>query len=96
MVRADLIKLLAAESPDLPAGAVEKLVDAFFGTITTRLAEGGRIEIRGFRTFTARARDARIGRDPRNGAPVEVNARRVAWFKPGEALCKLINGPGSS
>ncbi len=92
MVRADLIKLLAAEWPDLPPGDAEKLVTAFFDAIAQRLADGGRVEIRGFGSFTTRTRDARPGRNPRTGAPVELSDRRVPWFKTGTNLCKLING----
>ncbi|MGY2733651.1 HU family DNA-binding protein [Sphingomonas sp. UYP23] len=96
MVRADLIKLIAAEWPDLPLGDVDKIVTEFFHAITTRLADGGRVEIRRFGVFTTRARDARSGRDQRTGASVEVNARRVPWFKAGKDLCELINGAGST
>ena len=92
MVRTDLIRLIAAEWPDLPPGDVEKIVAEFFNAVTAHLAEGGRVEIRGFGVFTTRARDARTGRDPRTGKPVQVNARRVPWFKAGKELCELING----
>ncbi|QBM75878.1 integration host factor subunit beta [Sphingomonas sp. AAP5] len=92
MVRTDLITLLAAQHPDLSARDIEATVGAFFNAITTHLAEGGRVEVRGFGSFTTRARDARTGRDPRTGAPVEVNARRIPWFKAGKDLCELING----
>ncbi|MGY2735814.1 HU family DNA-binding protein [Sphingomonas sp. UYP23] len=81
-----------AEWPDLPPSDVEKIVDEFFNALTAHLAEGGRVEIRGFGVFTTRVRDARIGRDPRNGTPVQVNARRVPFFKAGKDLCELING----
>ena len=92
MVRTDLIRLIAAEWPDLPPGDVEKIVAEFFNAVTAHLAEGGRVEIRGFGVFTTRARDARTGRDPRTGKPVQVNARRVPWFKAGKDLGELING----
>ena len=92
MVRADLIKLIAAEWPDMPPGDVEKVVAEFFNAFTAHLAEGGRVEIRGFGVFSTRARDARTARDPRSGTPVQLNARRVPWFKAAKYLCELING----
>ena len=92
MVRADLAKHLAAEHPDLPRADVEEILNAFFEAITTRLAKGGRVEIRGFGSFTTRARDARPGRNPRTGETVALTDRRVPWFKAGKDLCELING----
>ncbi|MEG3178164.1 HU family DNA-binding protein [Sphingomonas sp. RB3P16] len=92
MVRADLIRLLAAEWPDLALSDVEKTVAAFFDAITTRLAAGGRAEIRRFGSFSTRARDARPGRNPRTGETVALSDRRVPWFKPGKDMCELING----
>ena len=92
MVRADLLKALGVPHPDLDERELQAIVSAFFDAITMRLAEGGRAELRGFGSFTTRARDARTGRDPRTGASVEVNARCVPWFKAGKELCELING----
>lgn len=91
MVRADLAKHLAAEHPDLPRADVEEILNAFFGAITTRLAKGGRVEIRGFGSFTSRSRDARAGRNPRSGETVAVNAKRVPHFKPGKELRELVD-----
>lgn len=92
MVRTDLVRIIAAQYPDLPPGDVEAIVATFFGAITTRLADGGRVELRGFGSFTTRARDARTGRNPRTGEAVELGDRRVPWFKAGKYLCELING----
>ncbi len=92
MVRADLIRALAAQYPDLPARDIEAAVAAFFDAITTRLAVGGRAEIRGFGSFTTRARDARAGRNPRSGETVAVDAKRVPHFKPGKELRELVDG----
>lgn len=92
IVRGDLIKLLAAEWPELSPGEVEKIVNAFFDAITTRLVDGGRAEIRGFGSFATRARDARAGRNPRTGETVQLTDRRVPWFKAGKDLRELLNG----
>ncbi|WP_426265131.1 HU family DNA-binding protein [Sphingomonas sp. PWP1-2] len=92
MVRTDLIRFLADQYPDLSARDIEKIVSAFFDTITKRLADGGRAEIRGFGSFSTRTRQARTGRNPRTGESVELSDRRVPWFKAGKDLCELING----
>lgn len=91
MVRAELMRALAVQHPDLPAQETAKIVTAFFDAITERLASGGRVDIRGLGAFTTRARDARIGRNPRNGDTVAVAARRVPHFKPGKELRERIN-----
>ena len=90
MVRAELKEALAAEHPDLSASDVERIVGTFFAAITAHLSRGGRVEIRGFGSFTTRGRDARTSRDPRNGEPVDVAAKRVPRFKSGKNLRHLI------
>jgi integration host factor subunit beta len=70
-------------------------VDIFFDAIVARLERGGRVELRGFGAMTTRPRDARIGRNPRNGARVDVPPKRVVHFKPGKPLWLRINASGS-
>lgn len=91
LVRSDLVQRLAAEHSDLSAGDIEKLVTSFFDTIAHQLADGGRVEIRGFGTFTTRSREARTGRNPRTGESVPVSPKRVPFFKPGKELRLMID-----
>ncbi|RDE05265.1 integration host factor subunit beta [Sphingomonas aracearum] len=91
MIRSELVQRLAEENPDLSARDVEAIVAVFFDEITRRLAEGGRVELRGFGAFSTRARDARTGRNPRTGETVEVNAKRVPYFKPGKEMRQRLN-----
>lgn len=91
MVRADLIRELSAQHPGLRPCDLERIADTFFDAITARLASGGRVEIRGFGSFTTRARNARTGRNPRSGESVEVDAKRVPHFKPGKVLRERID-----
>src|SRR5690606_40243071 len=72
MIRSELLQALSAENPDLRPDEVEQVVDIFFDEIGARLAEGGRVELRGFGTFSTRLRNARVGRNPRTGDPVDV------------------------
>ena len=67
------------------------MVSALFDSITDQLAQGGRVELRGFGAFSTRQRDARIGRNPRTGDPVSVNAKRVPYFKPGKEMRERLN-----
>lgn len=91
MIRSELIAALQKEQPDLAPREVEQIVSCFFDAITARLADGGRVEIRGFGTFTTRPRDGRTGRNPRTGAAVEVTAKRVPYFKPGKEMRARLN-----
>lgn len=91
MIRSELVQRLAEENPDLSARDVETIVTVFFDEITRRLAENGRVELRGFGAFSTRARDARTGRNPRTGETVDVTAKRVPYFKPGKEMRQRLN-----
>ena len=91
MIRSELLQSLAKESQTLRGEEIEKVVDVFFDEIASRLAEGGRVELRGFGAFSTRERDARTGRNPRTGETVEVPGKRVPYFKPGKEMRVRLN-----
>ncbi|MET3710951.1 integration host factor subunit beta [Sphingomonas trueperi] len=91
MIRSELVQLLVQENPGLSVREVEKIVSIFFDEIVGRLSEDGRVELRGFGAFSTRARDARTGRNPRTGESVEVDAKRVPYFKPGKEMRIRLN-----
>ncbi len=91
MIRSELLQALAADNPDLRPEEVEQVVELFFEEITSRLAEGGRVELRGFGTFSTRQREARTGRNPRTGEAVSVPAKKVPYFKPGKEMRERLN-----
>ncbi|MFZ1742905.1 MAG: integration host factor subunit beta [Pontixanthobacter sp.] len=91
MIRSELLQALAKDNPDLRADEVEQVVDIFFDEITKRLAEGGRVELRGFGAFSTRDREARAGRNPRTGDSVQVPSKRVPYFKPGKEMRERLN-----
>ena len=91
MIRSELVQQLAAGNPELAQRDVEAIVTTFFDEITARLASNGRVELRGFGAFSTRARDARVGRNPRTGETVEVDAKRVPFFKPGKEMRVRLN-----
>ena len=61
------------------------------GLIANQLADGGRVELRGFGAFSTRQREARTGRNPRTGEAVEVPAKSVPFFKAGKAIRERLN-----
>ncbi|KPL69165.1 integration host factor subunit beta [Erythrobacter sp. SG61-1L] len=91
MIRSELLQALAKDNPELRADEIEQVVDIFFDEIAQRLAEGGRVELRGFGAFSTRQREARTGRNPRSGDSVSVPAKRVPYFKPGKEIRERLN-----
>lgn len=91
MIRSELLQALAAENPDLRPEEIEQVVSIFFDEIAKRLAEGGRVELRGFGAFSTRGRESRTGRNPRTGESVAVPAKRVPYFKPGKEMRERLN-----
>lgn len=91
MIRSELVSTLTEENPGLTLRDVENIVACFFDEIVEQLAGGGRVELRGFGTFSTRAREGRTGRNPRTGAPVEIDAKRVPYFKPGKEMRDRLN-----
>ena len=91
MIRSELVQKLAEANPELTPREVESIVTTFFDEITARLAANGRVELRGFGAFSTRARDARTGRNPRTGEAVDVDAKRVPYFKPGKEMRARLN-----
>ncbi len=92
MLRSELVTKLQEEMPAVKTTEVEHAVDVVLEEIALALAEGGRVELRGFGAFSVRKRDARTGRNPRTGATVKVEAKRVPFFKPGKELRVQVNG----
>ena len=90
MIRSELLQELHKDNPDLRVEEIEQVVDVFFDEIAQRLAEGGRVELRGFGAFSTRDREARVGRNPRTGEAVEVPAKRVPYFKAGKEIRKRL------
>lgn len=92
MLRSELIARLSEENPDLRAEDLERVVSVILEEITDALARGDRVELRGFGAFSVRQRKARMGRNPRTGEAVEVEAKSVPFFRPGKELRARVNG----
>lgn len=92
MTKSELIQRLAERNPHLYMRDVEKIVDTVFEEITKALTQGDRVELRGFGAFSVKERSARMGRNPRTGSSVFVEAKRLPFFKTGKALRDSLNG----
>ncbi|KEP69903.1 integration host factor subunit beta [Thioclava sp. BHET1] len=92
MIRSELIAKISEENPHLFQRDVEKIVNTIFDEVTEALANGDRVELRGFGAFSVKKRDARVGRNPRTGEAVEVEEKHVPFFKTGKLLRDRLNG----
>jgi integration host factor subunit beta len=91
MIKSELIQKIADENPHLYQRDVERIVGTIFDEIIEAMAEGHRVELRGFGAFSVKKRDARQGRNPRTGDSVEVEEKFVPFFKTGKLLRERLN-----
>ena len=90
MNRAELIQQLALRFPSLQLKDADLAVRVTLDAMSDALANGGRIEIRGFGSFHLNYRPPRNGRNPKTGASVKVPAKYTPHFKPGlELRCRV-------
>lgn len=90
MTKAELVEEVARVA-ELTKKDSEVIVETVFESIIQSLNEGQKIELRGFGSFRVRHRQARRGRNPKTGDPVDIPAKQVPYFKPGKELKDLIN-----
>lgn len=96
MTRSDLINKLAEQYPQLLVKDVELAVRVVLDTMSSTMARGGRIEIRGFGSFALNYRPPRTGRNPKSGDRVQVPAKYVPHFKAGKELRERVDQRPSS
>lgn len=94
MIKSELIQQIAEDNPHLYQRDVERIVSTVFEEITSALARGDRVELRGFGAFSVKRRDARVGRNPRTGDSVPVPEKAVPFFKAGKELRERMNAEG--
>jgi integration host factor subunit beta len=92
MTKSELIELIAAKQGHLPAKDVELAVKQILEIMSDALAQGSRIEIRGFGSFSLHFRPPRQGRNPKTGETVALAGKYVPHFKPGKDLRERVNG----
>lgn len=91
MTKADLIEEIS-RAAEMSRKDSELIVETVFESIIRSLRSGQKIEIRGFGSFRTRERKARVGRNPKTGARVEVPAKKIPFFKPSKELKDVVNG----
>jgi len=91
MIKSELIQRISQKNPHLYHRDVERIINTVFGKIVEALGNGDRVELRGFGAFSVKERQSREGRNPRTGEAVEVEAKRVPFFKTGKELRERLN-----
>lgn len=91
MTKSDLIERLTSQQSHIPAKTVEDAVKEMLEHMAVTLADGERIEIRGFGSFSLHYHAPRLGRNPKTGDKVELNGKCVPHFKPGKVLRNRTN-----
>ncbi len=91
MTKSELVERMARLQDQLSVRDIELAVKTLLEQMTQTLAEGRRIEVRGFGSFSLSQRAARMGRNPKTGEAVELPAKQVPHFKPGKELRERVN-----
>ncbi|HJA08048.1 MAG TPA: integration host factor subunit beta [Candidatus Mailhella merdigallinarum] len=90
MNKSELIKTLAEQS-DISMDEATLVVNTFFDCMKEALLQGDRVEIRGFGSFKIKEYGAYAGRNPRTGEKVEVQPKRLPFFRAGKELKEFLN-----
>ena len=85
MNKTELIAAVA-EKTGLTKKDAERVVNATFETVTATLAKGEKVAVSGFGNFEVKAREARVGRNPRTKETIQIPATKLPAFKAAKAL----------
>ncbi len=91
MNRSKLISNLIEKNKFLSKNDVEDSVSLMLGTVSDTLAQGGRVELRGFGSFSTRKRNRRISRNPKTGKSILVQEKKHPYFRASKRLKEALN-----
>ena len=92
MKRSDIIRTIQVQFKRMRSADAAAVLDAVSDAMIDSIAEGNRIEIRGFGTFQPRPRATKVGYNPVTGQPMHLPANTTILFKPSRELTKKMNG----
>ncbi len=90
MNKGELIEKVAQEC-EMSKAATEKALNSILGTIKGAVADGHKVALIGFGTFSVNERTARDGRNPQTGKAIKIPAKKVVKFKAGSKLVDAVN-----
>jgi len=91
MNRSKLISNLIEKNQFLSKNDVEDSVSLVLATVSDTLAQGGRVELRGFGSFSTRKRNRRISRNPKTGKSILVHEKKHPYFRASKRLKETLN-----
>ncbi|MFQ5355250.1 MAG: integration host factor subunit beta [Mariprofundaceae bacterium] len=91
MTKSELIEIISNQQDQITRKESEVVVNSVFQAIANALSAGGRVELRGFGSFSTKKRQSRLGRNPKTGESVYVPAKMVPHFKPGKELRERVD-----
>ena len=91
MTKSELIDRVCSRLEYLTRKDAEVAVNTLFDCLSEQIAEGRRVEIRGFGSFGTKSRAARRGRNPKTGETVDVPAKRVPYFRAGKTMREQVD-----
>ena len=91
LIKSKLIEKICEDNNHLFLRDCERIVNVVFQEITNSLANGSRVELRGFGAFSVKKRSARVGRNPRSGESVNIEEKFVVSYKSGKELRLKLN-----
>lgn len=89
--KSEFIAELATQNSHLSSHTVEEATRKLLELMIETLCNNGRIEVRGFGSFSLHHREPRVARNPKTGEQVKVDAKAIPYFKPGKALRESVN-----
>jgi integration host factor subunit beta len=96
MIKSELVHRIASANTHLYEREVEKVVGTILEEIINAMAQGDRVELRGFGVFSVKVRPARTGRNPRTGAIVPVGQKAMPFFRAAKKMYRRLNSPSTS
>ena len=91
ITRSELIERISFKQNHFAHKDIELSTKSLIEQMSTSLAKGERIEIRGFGSFSLHFRPPRMGRNPKTGDAVSLPGKYVTYFKPGKELRQRVN-----
>jgi integration host factor subunit beta len=90
MNKSELVESLSVKS-ELTYKMAEEIVNLIFNSMAEELADGGRIEIRGFGSFIVKDYKSYVGRNPKTGEAIKVDTKKLPFFKVGKELRERVD-----
>ena len=91
MIKSELVDRLSNANPHLYQRDLQTIVNAILHEIARAMAEGDRVEIRGFGTFSVKIRTPRTARNPRTGASVQIGTKLMPYFRAAKDMHHRLN-----